>query len=402
MDQLPDSGLRQRKKFTVDETIKSFDAFNKVVESVQEEKTATNGIITVCSFILIFVLCALQCYEYYFDDDVEYKFSVDTNFDERPNLDLDIIVNTPCGGLNVMVVSHSSAHKKTPEDGIRKEPSRFEMDTNEQKLWSILQSAHKEQFKPGTKLKALGDMSYVSSSVEAGLRDIAKDKVKEEEIDIKKQRKANGNKGQESGHVVMMIGNGMGMFQLISANGGANEGHACRLVGKIPVLKGDDDRIVISSSNVIDFGAFVGEFGDNSKSNFSHRIERFHFGDHIWGLVTPLAGTEKISTSGATMYKYFVKVVPTRIYGLLGKSSVTYQYSVTSMQRDPHDSGHIGSGITFVYEFAGNVIDVYPTRMGLIPLLLRLCSVIGGVFATSIVIQTILSYALQKIRYTPL
>ncbi|CAD5222209.1 unnamed protein product [Bursaphelenchus xylophilus] len=400
MEQLPDSGLRQRRKLTVDETIKSFDAFNKVVDSVQEEKTATNGVITICSFALILILCGFQLCEYYYNDDVEYKFSVDTNFDERPNLDIDMIVNTPCGGLTVMVVSHSSAHKRTPEDGIRKEPTRFEMEPNEQSLWSILQAAHKEQFKPGTKLKALNDMSYVSSSVESGLRDIAKDKVKEEEIDIKKQRAANGNKGHGHGQVVMMIGNGMGMFQLISANGG-NEGHACRLVGKVPVLKGDDDRIVISSSNVINFGPFMGELDNGAKSNFSHRIERFHFGDHVWGLVTPLAGTEKFSQSGGTMYKYFVKVVPTRIVGFLGKS-ITYQYSVTSMQREPQDSGHIGSGITFVYEFAGNVIDVYPTRMGLIQLLLRLCSVIGGVFATSIVIQTIVSNLIQRIPYTKL
>lgn len=31
------------------------------------------------------------------------------------------------------------------------------------------------------------------------------------------------------------------------------------------------------------------------------------------------------------MYKYFVKVVPTRIFGFFGTPRVTYQYSVTSM-----------------------------------------------------------------------
>lgn len=30
--------------------------------------------------------------------------------------------------------------------------------------------------------------------------------------------------------------------------------------------------------------------------NISHRIERFHFGPHIWGLVTPLAGNEQFAT----------------------------------------------------------------------------------------------------------
>lgn len=66
------------------------------------------------------------------------------------------------------------------------------------------------------------------------------------------------------------------------------------------MLKGDDDRIVITSSGVFNLPGLIGQLegmgGD--KHNFSHRIERFHFGPHVWGLVTPLAGTEKMSSSG--------------------------------------------------------------------------------------------------------
>jgi hypothetical protein len=49
-------------------------------------------------------------------------------------------------------------------------------------------------------------------------------------------------------------------------------------------------------------GLFGGvEFDDGKDgSNLSHRIERFNFGQHIWGLIQPLSGTEKISQKGKT------------------------------------------------------------------------------------------------------
>lgn len=71
-----------------------------------------------------------------------------------------MVVNTPCNALNVMTVSHGSTKRETPEDGIQKEPSRFEMEQTEQELWDALRDAHQQQFKPGTKFKALSDASY--------------------------------------------------------------------------------------------------------------------------------------------------------------------------------------------------------------------------------------------------
>lgn len=36
-----------------------------------------------------------------------------------------------------------------------------------------------------------------------------------------------------------------------------------------------------------------------SEVNFSHRIERFNFGPHVWGLVTPLAGVTEVAPEGS-------------------------------------------------------------------------------------------------------
>jgi hypothetical protein len=168
-------------------------------------------------------------------------------------------------------------------------------------------------------------MSFVSKSLEKNLQSIAKNKAEDEAYEINKQRELNklsGNEQEAGGHqIIMMIGNGVGMFQLISSNRfvialkfcfldnrGPNEGTACRVHGKIPVLKGDGDRLLITSFNTINLPGLFGSIDDGQSGlNFSHRIERFHFGSHIWGLVTPLSGTEKLSSKGNTMYKYFIK-----------------------------------------------------------------------------------------------
>ena len=73
--------------------------------------------------------------------------------------------------------------------------------------------------------------------------------------------------------------------------------------GKLPVIKGRGDRLTMSIGKSLGIGGFVAHFdGAGSTSNTSHRIERFNFGQHIWGLVTPLSGSEQISIEGTFFF----------------------------------------------------------------------------------------------------
>ncbi|KAI6241476.1 hypothetical protein M3Y99_00305200 [Aphelenchoides fujianensis] len=376
--------IRQRKRPGLNEFVREFDSFNKVVDDVKEEPTIANGLYTVICFVIIFVLSVGQIKEYLMEDDVLYKFSVDTAYDERPTVSFDLMVATPCNALSVFAVSQASGSNEN--ENVVKEPSRFEMNDRERALWERLRTAQREQFQPGTRFKALNDMSYVSGHVEEALQSIADDKVAAEADDIEKKRRENPpneNHQNHGGHVVMLIGNGQGMFQLIS------------------VLKGDGDKLIISPTNVINMPEFFGvaELNAGATTNFSHRIERFHFGSHIRGLVTPLAGTDKTSESGRTMYKYYIKIVPTRIHNRFGGSTLTYQYAVTSMQRDMHESGFVSSGIAFSYEFVAYVVEVWPKQISFVQFVLRLCCVIGGVFATSVSIHTLSASLHEHLRH---
>jgi hypothetical protein len=64
-------------------------------------------------------------------------------------------------------------------------------------------------------------MSFVSKSLEQNLQSVARSKVVDEAIEIRKQReldRLNGKENHDSGpQIVMMVGNGVGMFQIISS-----------------------------------------------------------------------------------------------------------------------------------------------------------------------------------------
>ncbi|KAI6188020.1 hypothetical protein M3Y98_00308500 [Aphelenchoides besseyi] len=342
---LPDNEIRHRRH-ALNDYVREFDSFNKVSEDVQEQKSPFAGLYAIGCFVIIFVLCVGQINDYIQNDDVIYKFDVDISYDEKPTMAFDLMIAMPCSSLNVFALSQGGGSNSA--EGIVKEPSRFEMDDKEQKLWDRLKEAQQKQYQVGTRFKALSDMSFVSSYVEEGLRSIADDKVAEEVNEIQQRRdsapsKPNQNRGDNTNV--------------------EDQSSACRVHGSMSILKAEG-KLIVSPTNTINLQEFFGaEIGGHTATNFSHRIESFHFGPHIRGLVTPLGGADKISNNGHTMYKYFIKIVPTRIYNRFGGHTLTYQYSVTSMQRDMNESGFVSSGIAFTYEFTAYVVEIWPKHM---------------------------------------
>lgn len=49
----------------------------------------------------------------------------------------------------------------TEDELLKKNPSRFEMNKEETKLWTTLQKVHKEHFKPGTPLKPVNKVFFI-------------------------------------------------------------------------------------------------------------------------------------------------------------------------------------------------------------------------------------------------
>lgn len=134
---------------------------------------------------------------------------------------------------------------------------------------------------------------------------------------------------------------------------------------------------------------------DESRLNFSHRINRFSFGDATQSLVHSLEGDEKVFNASATIAQYFIEVVPTVIESLLGDVD-TFQYSVKENIRPlDHDHGSHGiPGIYFKYDMSALQIIVLKKRPNIVPFCIRLASVISGIVVISGVLNALLQNAM--------
>uniref|UniRef100_A0A915E8A8 Uncharacterized protein n=1 Tax=Ditylenchus dipsaci TaxID=166011 RepID=A0A915E8A8_9BILA len=71
------------------------------------------------------------------------------------------------------------------------------MNSEEEKLWTMLKKVHKQHFKPGTPLKALYEMTYIKDDIEEGLKIAADEKQKIELKQLEIQRKEAKEKGKQ-------------------------------------------------------------------------------------------------------------------------------------------------------------------------------------------------------------
>ncbi|EYB96609.1 hypothetical protein Y032_0148g2629 [Ancylostoma ceylanicum] len=396
---LETDGLRQRRT-GVKRLVEDLDIFEKVVDNVKEEKKLSSGLISIICFSVIFCLVFGEVVHYFSGKkEYDYRFDVDTALDDLPNLDIDLVVATPCNNLAVMSSMDESGGIFAPlQQSIQKDPTRFEFTEEEQMYWTVLRHAHAAINHGG--LRGLEELQYVDSDVEDNLEQLANQKQKDEAAALTEQRRnQKDSDGPGNGQLIFMIGNGMGMFQIVASNG-VDEGTACRVHGKFPVRKGKEEKITISIGTSLGLGVFAHIEGFQKSGNISHRIEKFNFGRRVRGLVAPLAGAEQISESGQDIYRYFIKIVPTKIYqGIFGRFTMAYQYSVTFLKKKLNEGEHSHGGILFEYEFCANVIEIREAYRSLITLLVRLCAVVGGVFATSRIINNVIQLILNVLPW---
>lgn len=126
--------------------------------------------------------------------------------------------------------------------------------------------------------------------------------------------------------------------------------------------------------------------------NFSHRIVHFSYGDPTLGIVNPLEGEEKVVTDNNHMFQYFVQVVPTSVETRFSHSR-TFQYAATEQNRTiSHAKGSHGvPGIYVKYDLSSIRVHVREEHRPYWQFLVRLCGIVGGIFATSGLLHRIIS-----------
>ncbi|UYV74683.1 ERGIC2 [Cordylochernes scorpioides] len=160
----------------------------------------------------------------------------------------------------------------------------------------------------------------------------------------------------------------------------------CRISGSVMVNKVAGNLHVTMGSYMIIYNLdYRLELQD---TNFSHRIERFSFGESSTGIFDPLEGEEKLTNHGNYRYQYYIQVVPTDVVSLSGRVTSTYQYSVTEQRAvcvyqqrgiDHESNSHGTPGINFRYQFFPLKVRVIKYTAPQWKFAVRVVAMLGGV-----------------------
>ncbi|PNF20099.1 Endoplasmic reticulum-Golgi intermediate compartment protein 3 [Cryptotermes secundus] len=139
-----------------------------------------------------------------------------------------------------------------------------------------------------------------------------------------------------------------------------------------------------------------------SSTNFntSHRIRHLSFGKNIPGKTNPIDGSDVIAHEGATMFQYYIKIVPTTYVRKDGAVWQTNQFSVTRHQKVVSiSSGESGMpGIFFSYELAPMMVKYTERQKSFGHCATNICAIIGGIFTVAGIIDSLLYHSVKMIQ----
>lgn len=354
---LTSSSLRHRKK-PLQEIVKDFDAFPKVESSVEEEKNISGGaILLICACLIIWLVIGEL--RYYSETHYDYKFIVDTDYDSKLELNIDITVATPCQMISADISDATDQALPFMYGEIKTDAADFDLDDVRANYFRILKDMRKNNV---GKLQHLDSLTYLKHSLLAEIVNRHKDSdYRPKKLD------------------------------------------ACRIHGSLKVNKLAGNFHITSGISLPIVGgghAHLTLFG--MATNFSHRIDKFSFGSaEDSTFVNPLDGMEKITPEDLSLFQYYIKIVPAKMTDWEGRVIKTCQYSVTQRNRAiNHSNGSHGMpGIYFKYDLSSVMIEINQAPKSYVELLLRLCSIVGGIYATSGVISSLITLVLNRLVY---
>lgn len=325
--------------------VKELDAFPKVPDTYQETSAASGGV-SILVFIFIGVLVFSEI-NYYLQTELKFHYETDKTLDRNLKMNIDITVKMKCGHVGADVLDVTGQNADT-FGSLDETAVHFDLTESQMHFHNMIRTINdyvKNEYHAIHHL--LWTTGYMRSK-EMPPRDVNTDAPKD----------------------------------------------GCRLNGTLLVNKVAGNFHIIAGKPVGFPGgmhAHLQAFG--AEYNFSHRIDHFSFGELTPGIVNPLDGDLTISPSNMHIYQYYLQVVPTNVHTT--KANVkTYQYSVTEQDRKlNHSAGSHGiAGIYFKYDLSPLIVTVTEEQKPYIQFIVRLCGIIGGVFATSGMVHQIVGF----------
>ena len=322
--------MRRRKA-----TLKALDVFPKVPEDYQKP-TVRGGTLSILSLSVIALLVISEFF-YYRATEMKYEYSVDIDMDSKLLISVDMTIAMPCEYLGADIIDLAGESKSIAQH-MKMELSVFELTEDQMRFLK----AKRQLLERYSESKTLNDFPVVERIV--GLS------MPEDQVDPSVKR------------------------------------DSCRIHGSIEVNKVAGNFHVTTGRSIPhpQGHAHLNTFIPKDVVNFSHRIDHLSFGPPVPGAVNPLDGSLKLAQERNHLFQYYIQVVPTK-FSTLYRSMSTNQYSVTERNRTiNHGRGSHGiAGVFFKYDMSPMMVEVKEERRPFWQFLVRLCGIVGGIFATS-------------------
>ncbi|CAI8053278.1 Endoplasmic reticulum-Golgi intermediate compartment protein 2 [Geodia barretti] len=324
----------RRRRSSALKVVRELDAFPKVEDDCAKP-TSRGGTLSLLSLSIISLLVVSEFF-YYRGTETSYKYSVDTDMEAQLLVTIDMTVAMACRHLGADLIDHAGESMQL-HDVIKMDPVSFQLSELQASVLRAKQRLQ-EQYNHA---KALGDLTVIE-----GIRDIK-------------------------------------MPQGVEEGG---DGQACRLHGAFPVKKVAGNFHITTGRSIPhpQGHAHLTMNVPHGAVNYSHRIDQLAFGPPIPGVLNPLDAAHKLVEDRNHQFQYYLQVVPTK-FRTLHNYLTTNQYSVRERNRtiDHRQGSHGMAGIFFKYDMSPLMVEVQETRRPLWQFLIRLCGIVGGIFATS-------------------
>lgn len=336
--------LRFRGKRKPIDVVKQLDAFPKVPQTYTQS-SPVGGILSLISVLVILWLVKSEIV-YFLDSRLEFKFEPDTQMNNKLSINIDITVAMNCRSIGADVVDSTG-------QGFGSFGQLMYEDA-----WFDLTKSQREHFDG---MRFINE--YLREEAHALQHVLWKSSFSRQYGDLPERKDSEKPNSRHD---------------------------ACRIHGTLELTK-VAGNLHVAAGQVLPLPnghVHVSAIRPDQTLNFSHRISQLSFGPPGPNIVQPLEGEEKIATDEDMLYQYFITVVPTDVY-VRGSWVYTYQYSVRESERPiSHAKGSHGvPGVFFKYDTNALRVRIVEQRDSFPTLLVRLCAVAGGVFATTAVLN---------------
>lgn len=329
------SGSTLMEKFDRMPKLRQFDAFPKT-QPIYQKRTSYGGFVTLAVFIATMVVIWYEI-QHYLMLKPTYSFDIDSHVGGFMQINLDVVVATPCGRVSIDLRDASGDTLHFSEDDIVKDPVDFNKERQRAQKRSLTQ--------------------YFLKMLHSQYRNMKKIERKDKKI------VAGGPRHRDSG------------FDFSDPMENAEEARACRVYGSILVKKVTGNLHI--STFVPTFMA-VNAHENGMGIDMSHIIHEFSFGDYFPNIAEPLDASLELTDDPAAAFQYFLSVVPTHF--IHGRRVIkTNQYSVHDYKRNPQGSLTF-PGLYFKYDIEPLTMKVTHKSVSLVAFIVRVCSVLGGLW----------------------